>query len=124
MRIGKLTRWLTGLGFMAVGTYHFVNPQFFLIMMPEWIPGHLFWVLFTGGAEFAGGLGLLLPFARIRYSASVGLVVLLLGVWIANWYMAIYCIDPTGGQFSCWAMWARVPLQLPLLWIVWKLRKN
>jgi uncharacterized membrane protein len=41
----------------------------------------------------------------------------LLAVWPANWYMAI-----VAGRYAAvapaWLLWARVPLQVPLIWWV------
>ena len=50
--------------------------------------------------------------------AALGLIVLLVAVWPANWYMAL-----DAGRFASvaplWVLWLRVPLQLLLIaWVV------
>lgn len=53
---------------LFVGADHWINPQRYLPMMPPWVPLHLEMVLFTGAAEIAGALGLLVP--RLRRAAG------------------------------------------------------
>ena len=45
---------------LFVGSDHWINPGRYLPMLPPWIPLHLELVLFTGAAEIAGAIGLLL----------------------------------------------------------------
>ena len=70
-------------------------------------------VAISGAAELAGGLGLLIP--QTRSAAAYGLIALCLAVWPANWYMAL-AADRYATLAPAWALWARVPLQLPLMW--------
>ncbi len=72
-------------------------------------------VAISGVAEFAGGVGLLLQ--PTRRAAGIGLILLCVAVWPANWYMAIVA-DRFAKVAPAWVLWARVPLQVPLiLWI-------
>ena len=66
-----------------------------------------------------GGLGLL-P-ARTRRLAGWGLLALLLAVFPANVYMALLHeqLHSPG-----WLAWARLPLQLPLMWWVWQVMRK
>jgi uncharacterized membrane protein len=43
------------------GVQHFIYAEFVVMLVPAWIPGHLFWTYFSGVALIAGGAGLLLP---------------------------------------------------------------
>lgn len=72
-------------------------------------------VRITGAAEIAGAIGLLLP--GTRRPAGIGLMLLLLGVWPANIGMALEA-KRFRRVAPAWVIWARVPLQLPLLWWV------
>jgi uncharacterized membrane protein len=72
-------------------------------------------VVLSGIAEIVGGVGLLVP--RTRRAAGIGLVVLLLAVWPANIYMAIE-VKRFAAAAPAWALWARVPLQVVLMWWV------
>lgn len=73
-------------------------------------------VCFSGMAEIAGGLGILIP--RLRPAARVALVVLLVAVFPANVYMAIDHIKPTEISIPNSLLWARLPLQPLLMWWV------
>ena len=73
--------------FINVGVDHFVNPEFYLSIMPPAFPLHLEAVYISGFFEVLGGLGVLIP--RLRKIAGWGLVALLVAVYPANIYMAI-----------------------------------
>ncbi|MCB0417587.1 MAG: hypothetical protein KDD39_08055, partial [Bdellovibrionales bacterium] len=53
-------KYLFGLLFMAAGINHFVNPSFYIHIMPPYIPWHAAMVAISGVAEFLLGLGLLI----------------------------------------------------------------
>ncbi len=58
--------------------------------------------------------------ARSRQAASWGLILLYLSVFPANLNMAINEIQlEPGGSISPWAMWARLPLQLVFIALVY-----
>ena len=46
--------YLTGMIFMFMGVLHFTHTEYFMQIMPAWIPLHLFCVLASGVAEMAG----------------------------------------------------------------------
>ena len=73
--------------FINVGVDHFVNPEFYLSIMPPAFPLHLAAVYISGFFEILGGVGVLIP--RLRKIAGWGLVALLVAVYPANIYMAI-----------------------------------
>jgi uncharacterized membrane protein len=101
--------------FLVTGTLHFVHPEFYTSIVPPQFGRAATLVAISGAAELAGGIGLLVP--ATRNAASIGLIVLLVAVWPANWYMAI-----AAGQFAdvapAWVLWLRVPLQVLLIWWV------
>ena len=116
-----MTRVLApGLLFIAAGLLHFARPQMYERIVPAWV-GHAHEVvLLSGAAEFAGGVGLLIPATRVP--AAWGLVVLLLAVWPANVQMALDA-ERYAKLAPAWALWARVPLQVPLIaWVLWAMR--
>ena len=73
--------------FVNVGVDHFVNPDFYLNIMPPSFPLHAEAVYISGFFEVVGGISLLIP--RLRKIAGWGLVALLIAVYPANIYMAI-----------------------------------
>lgn len=116
-------------GFLFTGIDHFVHDtERYLPMMPPWFePLSLELVWFTGAAEFAGAIGLLLPphfYRRIglpdlRRAAGIGLALLLSIVVVANVHVALAGATVDGLPFGAWYYWLRPFLQ-PLI-VVWAL---
>ncbi|MDA9109423.1 hypothetical protein N9X63_00385 [Woeseiaceae bacterium] len=73
--------------FINVGVDHFVNPDFYLSIMPPVFPMHPEAVYISGFFEILGGVCVLIP--RLRKIAGWGLLALLIAVYPANIYMAI-----------------------------------
>lgn len=123
MRIGM------GGGFLFTGADHFTNAQTrYVPMVPaELADSALFWVYFTGVAELAGAVGLLIPVAaykrlglpNLQRHSGIGLALLLACVVWANIDVAVRGQQVHGLQFGAWYYWTR-PLFQPLF-IVWAL---
>jgi len=77
---------LLSLFFTYAGIDHLVSPDFYVSIMPPWIPWHLELVYISGVFEVMGGVGVLMP--RFRAMAGAGLVALLIAVYPANLHMA------------------------------------
>ena len=73
--------------FINVGIDHFVNPDFYLSIMPPSFPLHIEAVYISGVFEILGGIGVLIP--KFRRFSGWSLVALLIAVYPANIYMAI-----------------------------------
>ena len=73
--------------FIFFGIDHFINPDFYLSIMPPAFPLHREAVYVSGLFEIFGGLGVLIP--RFRKIAGWGLIALLVAVYPANIYMAV-----------------------------------
>jgi uncharacterized membrane protein len=109
-------RILLGILFVTAGSLHLVMPQIYVKIMPPYIPAHLPLVYISGVCEMLGGAGLLFP-PLIRVIAAWGLVALLIAVMPANIYMVTdHARFPS---IPLWALWLRLPLQLPLIWWAW-----
>ena len=80
---------LLGLSFFFIyfGVDHFINPDFYLSIMPPSFPMHLEAVYISGLFEILGGIGVLL--SKTRKLAGWGLFALLIAVYPANIYMAL-----------------------------------
>lgn len=116
-------RLLIAMAFVAIGVSHFTNPDPFLRIVPSALPDPLLLVKISGGAEIAGGLGLLL--SATRPWAARGLILLLIAVFPANVNMAINDIQLSeAGGIPGWAVWARLPLQAVLIALVWWVGKS
>lgn len=111
----KAGRVALGLLFLAAGVTHFATPKSFIAIVPDYLPAHRELVLISGAAELAGGLGVLLP--GTRRAAAWGLVALLVCVFPANLWMAQHA--ERFRPIPAWALWARLTLQVPLLWWAW-----
>jgi uncharacterized membrane protein len=113
MRLGRV---LMGVLYVTAGVMHFVATRVYEGIMPDYLPAHHELVLFSGLAEIAGGLGVLVP--RTRRAAAWGLVVLLVVVMPANVWMVQH---PERYPWApVWVLWLRLPLQLPLIWWAWR----
>ena len=106
---------------MTAGVTHFVNPGFFLKIMPPYLPYPSLLHQLAGAAEIL--LGGLVLVARWRRLAAWGLVMLLLAVFPANLHVALNShLYP---DFPVVLSWARLPLQLVFLaWAWWYTRPD
>lgn len=105
--------------FTVAGVNHFVNPEFYVNIMPPYLPAHLELVYLSGLFEILGGLGVLV--ARVRVLAGWGLILLLLAVYPANIHMALH--PEQFPDMSPMALHARLPLQLLFIaWAYWATR--
>ena len=83
----KLVLFGLSIFFIYFGVDHFINPGFYLSIMPPSFPLHEEAVYISGFFEIVGGIGVLIP--HFRKIAGWGLVALLIAVYPANIYMAI-----------------------------------
>ena len=99
--------------FLNVGVDHFINPEFYLAIMPPSFPLHAEAVYISGFFEILGGICVLIP--SLRKIAGWGLVALLICVYPANIYMAI--TPEAFPEISIELLYFRLPLQF--LFIYW-----
>lgn len=111
-----MMRWLLGLLFIAAGVNHFVHSDFYVRIMPPYLPWHLPLVYLSGAGEAALGILLLVP--RFQGVAAWGLIVLLIAVFPANLHMVM---NPhLFPEYNQVVLWARLPLQGVLIgWAYW-----
>ena len=99
---------------------HFVNPDFYMKIMPPYLPLHLPLVYLSG--FFEAGLGLLLLVPRFSRSAAWGIIALLIAVFPANIYVyqhqELLAASPMVHLL-------RLPLQAVfILWTYWQTRPS
>ena len=99
--------------FIYFGIDHFINPEFYLSIMPPAFPLHAEAVYISGFFEILGGISVLI--APLRKIAGWGLVALLICVYPANIYMAI--TPEAFPEISIGLLYFRLPLQF--LFIYW-----
>jgi uncharacterized membrane protein len=98
-----LMKWLFGLLFIVAGANHFRDPEFYVPMMPPYLPWHRELVYVSGACEIALGALLLVP-ACSPYAA--------------NLHMALHPEQFT--KFSERGLWLRLPVQGVLIaWAYW-----
>ena len=123
MAPGKtLSRLVCALFFMGTGVLHFIAPGPYLAIMPSYLPWHAALVAISGAAEVAGGAGLLV--AGTRRAAGIGLVVLLIAVFPANVQMLVRERGQGAGAIAELLLWLRLPLQVALIWWVWRVSRT
>lgn len=114
----QLHRQLLGILFILAGILHFLKPEFFEKIMPNYLPWHKPLVLISGFFEIAGGVGLMI--SSVQTYAAWGLILLLLTVFPANIEMFSKAWRKHGFTFYTWLLLLRLPLQFVLIaWVYW-----
>jgi uncharacterized membrane protein len=114
-KIKTISQWLLALFMVGAGTMHFIKPDFYLQIMPPYLPLHMELVYLSGFFELALGVLLLVP--RFSRLAAWGIIALLIAVFPANIYVyqnqdvlpappIIHILRlPLQGVFILWAYW-------------------
>jgi uncharacterized membrane protein len=125
VRIFKtLSRYALAMLFVTSGLLHFATPDFFLKIVPPYLPWHLTLVNVSGAAEIL--LGTMLMFRDLQRIAAWGLILLLIAVFPANIYVyqhqelmpdvapLMHLLRlPLQGVLILWAFWYTRPGRLP-----------
>ena len=100
------------------GIMHFGSPGFFNDLVPPWLPpSRSFWTYASGVVELIVALLLLSP--RRRRTGAVCAVLLFVGVYPGNLYMAWdWRNEPIGDQLVAYG---RLPFQFLFIWLAWKI---
>jgi uncharacterized membrane protein len=109
-------KYLLAASFIFAGFNHFYNPDFYLRIMPPYLPWPSALHLTAGFFEVV--LGVMLLIQRFQRLAAWGLIALLLAVYPANIHMAVnhHLYPDVPMVFH----WIRLPLQLVLIaWAWW-----
>lgn len=122
-RLRVALRWLLAVQMVAIGALHFIAPDPFVAIVPDYLPEPLLLVWVSGVFEILGGVGLLVP--RTRAAAGWGLIALYIAVFPANVWMATEGIAPEGMEVAPALAWGRLPLQIVFIaWAWWVSRPD
>ena len=103
--------------FVAGGVNHFLSPEFYLSMMPPYIPAHEFMVALSGATEIVAGIMLAIP-KTSKWGAWFIIAHLLIFFTVH-----IYMIQEAATEFAeipLAALWIRIPFQfLFIAWAFW-----
>ena len=119
-RIKLTSKHLLAIFMVGAGTMHFVKPDFYMKIMPPYLPLHLPLVYLSG--FFEAGLGLLLLVPRFSRLAAWGIIALLVAVFPANIYVYQHQdLLPASPMVHL----LRLPLQAVfILWAYWHTRPS
>ena len=118
-RMKTVSKSLLAIFMIGAGMMHFVNPDFYIKIMPQYLPLHRELVYLSGVSEMALGLLLLVP--RFSRLAAWGIIALLIAVFPANIYVyqnqavlpappILHLLRlPLQGVFILWAYWHTNP---------------
>ncbi|WP_339624770.1 hypothetical protein [uncultured Winogradskyella sp.] len=105
------------------GSYHFINPEFYADLIPDYLPYHNVINYASGLLEISLALGVALP--KTRFLAVKGIIVLLIlfvpshvyFIQIGSCVESAFCVAP-------WVAWVRLLIVHPLLifW-AWTIKK-
>ena len=118
--IKTASQYLLAIFMIGAGVMHFVRPEFYVKIMPPYLPWHLELVFISGVCEAALGALLLVP--RTSRWAAWGIIALLIAVFPANNYVyqhqELIAASPTLHLL-------RLPLQAVfILWAYWHTRRE
>ena len=119
-RIKTTSKYLLAIFMVGAGAMHFVKPDFYVQIMPPYLPWHLELVYLSGFCEIALGLSLLIP--QLSCLAAWGIFALLIAIFPANIY-----VDQHQEVLPAppWLHLLRLPLQgVFLLWAYWHTRPS
>jgi uncharacterized membrane protein len=114
----RVLLWAMGVFYVVAGLAHFARPDFYLPMMPPWLPAHRALIFLSGLAEVVLGVAVLVP--RLRRIAGWGIIALLIAIFPANVHIAMHDVPLFGTTHGAgiWN-WVRLPFQAVLIAWAW-----
>jgi uncharacterized membrane protein len=73
------SRYLLALSYIVFGVDHFIGLAPIASLIPAWIPGHVFWVVFFGAAFIAAGLSIAIGWLLRPSAMCIGLM---FAIWV------------------------------------------
>jgi len=113
--VKKISLYVMAAAYVLAGVNHFISPDFYVKMMPAYLPLHLELVYISGVIEMLLGMALL--FQQTRKAAAWGIILLLIAVFPANINMALH--PEAWDDISKTGLYLRLPIQLLLIGWAW-----
>ncbi len=108
----RLSMYIMALLYFLAGVNHLWHPDFYLAIMPPWLPWPQALVLLSGLLEML--LGVLLFIPATRKMAAWGIILLLIAVFPANIQMLLNYLHQD--HPGLWLAILRLPVQFLLIW--------
>ena len=120
----NITIFLTSLFYIGVGVKHFMDPNWFLIIIPPYLKFIGIELVYISGI-FEILFGFLILLSKYRKIAGYGIILLLLAVYPANIYLAFNKdVQNLIGISQFMALWVRLPIQFVLIFIVYSILED
>ena len=111
-------KYFLGVLFILAGALHFLKTEFYLKIIPPYLPYPRELVYISGMAAMA--LGLLLLLLKRTRIVSWGAILFLIAVFPANIHMALHPELFPG--IPAWVSWVRLPFQGALIYWAYRIR--
>lgn len=79
------------------GYAHFLYPTFIAVLVPAWIPGHIFWTYFAGACLMLAGIAIVLKIQLQLAATTLGATIF---VWLIILHIPRAVADPSGNHSS------------------------
>lgn len=116
-KIKKIGLYVMAIFYLLAGLNHFINPEGYILLIPEYLPNHSLLNILAGIAEVGFATGLFFP--KSRKLAAWGIILMLIAFIPAHIYFIQLdsCIE-NGLCLPPWTGWVRLIFIHPLL-IAW-----
>lgn len=119
MKIVKiLTKYLLAAFFIGGGINHFLNTDFYLTLMPDYIPAHAFMVYLSGVTEVIAGVMLAIP--KFSRWGAWFIIAHLVAFFTVHFWMIQESERYVGETVTIAALWLRIVAQVVfIVWAYW-----
>lgn len=112
---------LMGIFYIVAGVNHFISPDFYLKMIPPYLPNPELLNYLSGLAEVILGIAIFIP--GLRLWACYGVIALLIAVFPANIFMLTEAMGAENPEMPVWVLVLRLPFQAVFIFWAWAVRK-
>ena len=118
-----ISKWLLGLFYVVAGINHFWHPDFYLPLIPDYLPWKVGLNIMVGILELGLGIGVLINSSR-KYAAWGIVVLLVLLIPSHVFFIQLGSCVPGGLCVAPSVAWIRLVIIHPLLmaWALWHAR--